>query len=333
MTVIVSTSPGFGRFGKVPDRLAELGWTLIRCVDTALPDGGLSAHIAEADYLVVGLVPVSAETLVNAGKLKAVLKHGVGTDNIDIPACTAKGLPVLNTPGANADAVAELAVGLMFAMARKIPNGHASIVSGGWERQVGTQVGGKTLGILGLGNIGRSLALNARGLGMQVIACDPYADRNFAAANNIGLVERDELFRASDYLSLHIFGGKDNAAIVNPETIATMKPGARLLNLARGEVVDIDAVHQALESGHLAGVALDAYVTEPPDRSHPIFSHPNAVFMPHAGADTLEAVENVGLMNIADIETMIAGGQPKRVLNPEVFAQSASCPSGLICRL
>lgn len=324
MTVIVSTSPGFGRYGTVPDRLAELGWTLVRCVDTSLPDGGVSAHIADADYLVVGLVPVSAETLIGAGRLKAVLKHGVGVDNIDIAACTAKGLPVLNTPGANADAVAELAVGLMLAMARKIPTGHAIIVSGGWERQIGTQVGGKTLGILGLGNIGRALAVKARGLGMRVLACDPHTDRDFAAAHDIRLVGQDELFRASDYLSLHIFGGKDNTAIINAASLSTMKPGARLLNLARGEVVDLDAVHQALESGQLAGVALDAYTIEPPDRSHPIFSHPNAVFMPHTGADTLEALENVGLMNIADIETMMAGGRPKRVLNPEVFRQAGS---------
>lgn len=319
MTVLLTTSPGFGKHGRVPARLAELGWELVRCTDTSRPDGGVSDHIARADYLVVGLVPVTAATLEGATRLKAVLKHGVGIDNIDIPACTARGIPVANTPGANADAVAELAVGLMLAMARNIPAGHASVTGGGWDRKVGSQVGGKTLGILGLGQIGRALALRARGLGMSVLATDPYADRTFAQTHGIGIVELPELLAQSDYLSLHIFGGKDNAALINADSLAQMKPGARLLNLARGEVVDIDAAHQALVSGQLGGIAIDAYVTEPPDRSHPIFAHPNAVFMPHSGADTVEAVENVGLMNIADIETLIAGGRPARVLNPEVF--------------
>ncbi|MCX8997335.1 phosphoglycerate dehydrogenase [Rhizobiaceae bacterium BDR2-2] len=323
MTVLLTTSPGFGRHGRVPARLAELGWELIRCTDTARPDGGVSDHIARADYLVVGLVPVTEATLSQAGRLKAVLKHGVGVDNIDIPACTARGIPVANTPGANADAVAELALGLMFSMARAIPASHIGIVSGGWNRQVGSQIGGKILGILGLGNIGRALALKAKALGMTVIATDPYADRAFAEAHSIGIVDLPELLARSHYLSLHVFGGADNAALIDASALSKMKPGARLLNLARGEVTDIDAVYDALQSGQLGGAAFDAYTVEPPDRSHPIFTHPKAVFMPHSGADTVEAVENVGLMNIADIETLIAGGRPARVLNPEVFERTA----------
>lgn len=319
MTTILTTSPGFGRHGRVPQKLAELGWKLVRCVDTSLPDGGSSSHLADADYLVVGLVPVTRETLLHAPGLKAVLKHGVGVDNIDVAACTERGLPVLNTPGANANAVAELAVGLMFAMARDIPQRHASVVAGDWERKPGTEIGGKTLGIVGLGNIGRKLALKAKALGMSVVANDPFADAAFAASNGIELVPLDNLLRHSDYVSLHVFGGKDNSALVNSKTIAAMKPGARLLNLARGEVIDLDAASEALESGHLGGIALDAYIDEPPDRTHPIFRHPNAVFMPHSGADTLEALENVGLMNIEDIKDMMAGGRPSRVLNPEVF--------------
>lgn len=324
MTVVVTTSPGFGRIGRVPEKLKELGWELVRCSDPALKDGGVWDHIGRADYLVVGLVPATDALLAAAPNLKAVLKHGVGVDNIDVPAATRRGLPVLNTPGANADAVAELALGMMFAMARNMPAGHQTVVSGGWDRKVGSQLGGKVLGILGLGNIGRTLALKARALGMAVIASDPYADKAFAAANGIELTDLDGLLARSDYLSLHIFGGKDNAALIDAAAIAKMKPGARLLNLARGEVVDLDAVADALASGHLAGAAIDAYTVEPPDRSHPIFTAPNTVFMPHNGADTVEAVENVGLMNIADIQELMAGGRPARVLNPEVFPAPAS---------
>ncbi|MCQ2006057.1 phosphoglycerate dehydrogenase [Rhizobium sp. NRK18] len=319
MTVILTTSPGFGKHGRVPERLKELGWELIRCVDTSLPDGGVSAHIARADYMVVGLVPVTAQMLEGATKLKAVLKHGVGVDNIDIPACTARGLPVANTPGANADAVAELAVGMMLSLARNIPAGHQSVVTGGWDRKVGSQIGGKTLGIVGLGNIGRSLARMARGMGMTVVATDPYADKAFAADNGIELVDLDDLLGRADYVSLHVFGGAGNASLINADKLRLMKPTARLLNLARGEVVDLDALAEALNEGRLGGAGIDAYIKEPPETTHPIFSHPRVVFMPHSGADTVEAVENVGLMNIADIEELMAGGKPRRVLNPDVF--------------
>jgi D-3-phosphoglycerate dehydrogenase / 2-oxoglutarate reductase len=319
MTVILTTSPGFGKHGRVPERLKELGWELIRCVDTSLPDGGVSAHIARADYMVVGLVPVTAQMLEGATNLKAVMKHGVGVDNIDIPACTARGLPVANTPGANADAVAELAVGMMLSLARNIPAGHQSVVTGGWDRKVGSQIGGKTLGIVGLGNIGRSLARMARGMGMTVIATDPYADKAFAADNGIELVDLDDLLGRADYVSLHVFGGAGNASLINADKLRLMKPTACLLNLARGEVVDLDALAEALNEGRLGGAGIDAYIKEPPETTHPIFSHPRVVFMPHSGADTVEAVENVGLMNIADIEELMAGGKPRRVLNPEVF--------------
>ncbi|MCC5958967.1 MAG: phosphoglycerate dehydrogenase [Rhodobacteraceae bacterium] len=315
MTVIVTTSPGFGKHGSVPGIIAQKGWTLIRCTDPDLHDGGVSRYIGDADYLVVGLTPVTADTLVGASRLKAVLKHGVGTDNIDISACNARGLPVCNTPAANADAVAELALGLMFSLARFIPQGHGSVISGGWNRRVGSQLGNKVLGIVGLGNIGKRLAVMARGLGMRVVATDPFADMDFARDHMITLMDLPALLGQSDYVSLHVFGGPDTAALINAATLAQMKPGARLINLARGEVVDLDAVAAALQSGQLGGVALDAFVSEPPDVSHPVFSHPNAVFTPHSGADTQEAVENVGLMVLQDIATLEQGHLPDRCLN------------------
>ncbi len=319
MTVIATTSPGFGRHGRVPDKLAENGWELVRCIDTSRPDGGLGQHLPRVDYLVVGLVPVTAATLEAAPRLKAVLKHGVGTDNIDIPACTARGIPVLNTPGANANAVAELALGMMFSFARRIPQGHASVIAGGWDRKVGIEIAGRTLGIVGLGNIGKMLALKALALGMKVVASDLYPDKAFMVEHGIELMDLDALLAVSDFVSLHVFGGKDNAALIGAERLVRMKPTACLLNLARGEVVDADALHAALADGRLGGAALDAYVSEPPDVSHPLFSLPNVIFSPHTGADTVEAVERVGLMNIADIEALMAGGRPARVLNPEVF--------------
>lgn len=316
MTLVLSTSPGFGRHGSVPDRLAATGWEVVPCLEP----GAVEPRLGAADFLVVGLLPVTEAHLAAAPRLKGVLKHEVGIDNIDLDACTARGVPVLNAPGANADAVAELAVGLMFALARAIPAGHAAVTGGLWERGVGRELGGKTLGIVGLGNIGRRLALKARGLGMTVVASDPFADRGFAETNGVGLLELDALLAQSDYVSLHVAG---NATLIDAARIAAMKPGARLLNLARGEVADLDALHTALAAGHLAGAAIDAYAQEPPDTGHPIFRHPNVVFMPHSGGDTLEAIERIGLMNIEDMETLLAGGRPARTLNPQVFAAVA----------
>jgi D-3-phosphoglycerate dehydrogenase / 2-oxoglutarate reductase len=317
MTVIVTTSPGFGKQGRVPEVLRGKGWDVIRCNDQSLADGGVSKHIHRADFLVVGLVGVTAETVKGAVNLKAVIKHGVGIDNIDMAACNAAKIPVCNTPAANSDAVAELAVGLMFSMARLIPQGHLSVTSGGWDRRIGTQLGGKTLGIVGLGNIGKRLAKLALGLGMEVVACDMFPDEEFAKAHGVSLLSLSDLLQQSDYVSLHVFGGKDNAALINAETIQKMKTGARLINLARGEVVDLDAVAAALSGGKLAAVAIDAYIQEPPDVKHPVFSHPNAIFTPHSGADTIESVENMSLMVIEDIQALKDGSIPKRCLNAD----------------
>lgn len=319
MTVIVTTSPGFGKHGRVANMLLENDWELIRCNAISLADGGVSKHIHRADFLVAGLIDVSAKTLVGADRLKGVLKHGVGTENIDIAACTDAGLAVCNTPAANADAVAELAVGLMFSMARVIPQGHISVTSGGWDRRIGSQLGGKTLGIVGLGNIGKRLAKLAIGLGMKVVASDRYPDEEFAKAHSIGLLPLTELLPQSDYVSLHVFGGKDNTALINTTTIQQMKDGARLINLARGEVVDLDAVATALNAGKLGGVAIDAYAQEPPNIDHPVFAHPNAIFTPHSGADTVEAVENMGFMVIEDIQTLKRGAMPTRCLNADML--------------
>ncbi|MCP1200849.1 phosphoglycerate dehydrogenase [Notoacmeibacter sp. MSK16QG-6] len=320
MPVVVTTSPGFGRHGRIPELIADRGWEFIRCIDTEKADGGLSEEIGRADALVVGLVPVTPETLAAGVNLKGVVKHGVGIDNIDIASCTTAGLPVCNTPAANADAVAELAVGLMFSMARFIPQGHISVASGGWNRQIGTQLGGKTLGIVGLGNIGKRLARLAVGLGMKVVATEKFPDEAFARNYEISFLPLDELLAVSDYVSLHVFGGADNISLIGERALSLMKPDAKLINLARGDVVDLDAVAAALEEERLGGVAIDAYRSEPPDVSHPIFQHPRAVFTPHSGADTREALENVGLMVIESLDAIFAGDPPPYCVNDDELA-------------
>jgi D-3-phosphoglycerate dehydrogenase len=318
-TVIVTTSPGFGTVGKAPGFIADKGWELIRCVDTGRPAGGVPDHIERMEFLVVGLAPATAELIAKAPKLKAILKHGVGVDNIDIPAATARKIPVLNTPAANANAVAELALGGMFSFARRIPMVHRAMVEGGWQRYVGTEIEEKTLGIVGLGNIGKILARKAKALGMRVLASDIYPDKAFTAEYGVEEVGLETLLAQADYVSLHVFGGKDNTHLIGAKELAVMKSTACIMNFARGEILDLDALAAALEKNTPAGAVIDAYTHEPPDRSHPVFKSPNVVFTPHSGADTKESVGRMSFMNVTDIAALLAGEKPARVLNPEVF--------------
>lgn len=312
---VVSTSPGFGRAGDLPSRLAAAGWALTYPDASSLPD-----HLARADFLIAGLPPVTAATLDAAPRLRGVLKHGVGLDSIDLAACTARGVPVTSTPGANAVAVAELALAAVFALSRNIVGGHASVTTGGWHRRIGRDVEGATLGIVGFGAIGQCLAGKARALGMQVLASDPFP--NHAAADRLGVVLRSlpDLLAASDHVSLHVMGGPATVGLIGADQLALMRSGATLLNMARGEVVDLDALAQALHSGRLGGAAIDAFAQEPPDLRHPIFAAPNVIFSPHSGADTTGALIRTGAMVIEDLTMLIAGGHPARCANPAVFA-------------
>lgn len=313
MTLVVTTSPAFGRHGRVPARLADLGWTVVYCDGPA----EFAARLPEADFHVAGLLPVTADLVARAPRLKGVLKHGVGTDNIDIAACTALGVPVINAPGANAVAVAELAIGLLVALARSVPQSHLETVAGGWNRIVGRELAGATLGIVGLGTIGKAVATRALALGMTVVATDPVDYPDFLARHPVKMLPLAALLARADHVTLHLSG---TTRVLGAAGFAGMKLGATLINLARGEVIDIDALEVALGRGTPSAAALDAFVVEPPDRAHPIFARPNAIFTPHAGGNTLEAVERIGLWAIDDMQTLLAGGRPARTLNPQVFA-------------
>ncbi|EPX78756.1 NAD(P)-dependent oxidoreductase [Salipiger mucosus] len=245
---VLTTSPGFATRGDHAEQLARAGAHLLR---HAQDDAELPELVAGARYLVAGLVPVDARLLDAAPGLRGVLKHGVGLDSIDIRACSQRGLPVLNTPGANASAVAELALGAIFALWRNTVPGHLSVTSGGWDRRVGRELGGATLGILGFGQIGRALAGLARGIGMAVIAHDPWADLETARAMGVTLAEREAVLRGCDVLSVHVAGGPDTRGLIGVPEIAMMRPGTTILNFARGGIVDLDALHAALETGQI----------------------------------------------------------------------------------
>jgi D-3-phosphoglycerate dehydrogenase / 2-oxoglutarate reductase len=237
---------------------------------------------------------VTAAVLANPGKLKIIGRAGVGVDNIDVKVAKEKGILVINTPQGNAAAAAELAIGLMFALARKIPGADASMKRGEWEKKkfMGVEIAGKTLGVVGLGNIGRNAAQRGVGLGMNVIGYDPFPPK--ALPDGVKVVSLEELISKSDFVTLHVPLTDGTKNLFNADTFGKMKKGSFLINCARGGIVNEPDVLAALTSGQLAGAALDVFGKEPPETA-PIFQHENVIFTAHLGASTKEAQEKVAI--------------------------------------
>jgi D-3-phosphoglycerate dehydrogenase len=263
---------------------------------------------------------ITDQVLANAPHLKVIGRAGTGVDNIDVEAATRRGIVVMNAPGGNTITTAEHAISLMLSLARNIPQGTASLREGRWEKKAltGIEITGKTLGIVGLGQIGRIVAERARGLKMHVIAADPFVSKTSAREMGVDLVGLDELYRIADFITLHVPRLPETAGMINADAIGEMKPGVRIVNCSRGEVVDIDALHAAIESGHVGGAALDVFPKEPPDPSLPILKNPKIIFTPHLGASTGEAQDKVAIM-IAD--------QIADYLDREVITHAVNFPS------
>lgn len=234
---------------------------------------------------------VTEQVLANARNLKVIGRAGIGVDNIDVPAATKQGVVVMNAPGGNTVTTAEHTISLMLALARNIPQGTASIREGKWEKKklAGIEITGKTLGIVGLGHIGRVVASRAKGLKMNVVASDPFVSQEAAKALEVELLPLDDLFACSDLISLHVPRLKETVGMIDAAAIQKMKPGVRIINCSRGEVLNLDDLHAAILSGQVAGAALDVFPQEPPDPSLPMLQHPNVIFTPHLGASTGEA--------------------------------------------
>jgi D-3-phosphoglycerate dehydrogenase / 2-oxoglutarate reductase len=230
----------------------------------------LPGALSDADGLVVrSAVQVDDALLASAPKLRVIGRAGVGVDNIDADAATRRGIVVMNTPGANAIAVAELTLGLMIALARQLPKANATMHAGKWEKKSlqGGELRGKKFGILGLGRVGLEVARRARGFGMELIGHDPFVSAAIARENAIKLVTVEELFREADFLTLHVGLTPQTTGIINATTLATMKKGVRIVNCARGELIVEEALAEALKSGHVGGAALDVFTQEPPKNS------------------------------------------------------------------
>jgi D-3-phosphoglycerate dehydrogenase / 2-oxoglutarate reductase len=302
---------------KAVDLLREPSWTVLTADQL---DGRLADALSSADALLVrSAVQVDAALLEHADKLRVIGRAGVGVDNIDLDAATRKGIAVMNTPGANAVAVAEHTLGMMLAMARHLCRADALMHAGKWEKKTlqGTELRDKTLGIVGLGRIGMEVARRAKAFGMEILAHDPFVSANVAKEHGIKLATLEEVYASSDYLTLHVGLTPQTTGMINTESIKSMKKGVRLVNCARGELVQESDLAAALQTGQVAAAALDVFSEEPPKNS-PLLALHNVVLTPHIGGSTHEAQEAVGYQ-IAQ--------QVKEYLKHGVFQNAVNVPS------
>jgi D-3-phosphoglycerate dehydrogenase len=280
-------------------------------------------HLAEADALVVrSAVKVTKQVLEQAPKLRAIGRAGVGVDNVDLPAATAAGVLVMNTPGGNAVSVAEHTLALMLAMARSIPQASVSTKAGKWEKKkfMGNELRGKVLGIIGLGSIGREVARRARAFEMKIVACDPYVSPGALEDLSVEMVSLDALYAASDYIALHMALTPETRSMISRDALAKMKAGVRIVNCARGELVDGVALKEALDSGKVAGAALDVFEVEPPAADSPLFGVEAVLATPHIAGSTEEAQEIVGVRIAEQLTEYLRSGIAINAVNMPALA-------------
>ena len=295
-------------------------------VKSGLDKDALAAIIGDYDGLAIrSATKVTAKLLESAPRLKVVGRAGIGVDNVDIPAATAKGVIVMNTPFGNSITTAEHAIALMFALAREIPAADASTQAGKWEKNrfMGVEITGKVLGIIGCGNIGSIVADRAVGLKMRVLAYDPFLSPERALHIGVEKVELDELLAKADIITLHVPMTPQTQNVLSAENLAKTKKGVRIINCARGGLVDEAALARLLDEGHIAGAAIDVFATEPA-KENVLFGHPNVICTPHLGAATSEAQENVALQVAEQMSDYLIRGAISNAINfPSITAEEA----------
>ncbi len=312
----------------IPDNLHKAGLALLETMTEVsfYAPGRMSrddvlAVVDQADALIVRSgTKVDAELMDKAPNLKIVVRAGVGVDNIDLEEAARRGIVVMNTPGGNTIATAEHTMGLMLSLARHIPQAQASLLAGKWERKkfTGTELHRKTLGIIGFGRVGRAVAARANAFGMKVIAFDPYIDEAIAEELGVELVELDDLLKQSDYISLHATPTAETEYIINAETLAKMKDGVRLINAARGILINDQDLATAIQEGKVAGAALDVYIQEPPNGNNPLIGMPGVIDTPHLGASTVEAQEAIAIEAVNKVVDGLLHKQYEDVVNASI---------------
>src|SRR6201987_2927919 len=308
------------------DLLSEGGQLLVD-LKTGLKEDDVLGIVADYSAIVVrSQTKITAEVIEVAKLLKAVGRAGVGVDNVDVDAATRRGVIVMNTPGGNTVSTAEHAFSLLVSIARNIPQADASMKAGKWDRKSfeGIELHGKTIGIFGMGRIGTEIARRVIAFGMRAIAYDPYISSSRARSLQVELFEDlDQVLAQADFVTLHMPLTAETKHLINAGRIAKMKRGARIVNCARGGLIDEQALFEALKSGQIAAAALDVYETEPPPAEFPLRPLPNVVFTPHLGASTAEAQESVGIEIAEAIRSLLLEGVIRNAVNvPNIDAKT-----------
>ncbi len=315
---VLVTARAFGRFSQEPyEILSQAGCSLAPnpWQGQKLDEAALLTLVSDIDALICGEDEVTAKVIAAAPRLRVISKFGVGVDKIAVAAATERGIPVCNAPGANSESVADMAFCLLLGIARRLPYCDGEVRRGKWQSIIGCEIYGKTIGIMGLGKIGKAVARRAKGFGMKILAYDAYPDAAFAAQEGVTLVDMATLLREADFVSLHVPSSPDNKAIIASEQLAMMKPSAFLINTARGDLVDEDALYLALKTGKLAGAAVDVFAQEPPNPASPLLGLENIVVAPHVAAHTVEAINNMGVMSARNAVAIINNGETEFIVN------------------
>ncbi|HLI48502.1 MAG TPA: NAD(P)-dependent oxidoreductase [Chthonomonas sp.] len=308
---VLVASRSFGKnCPEVIEKLKAAGCILTGFeLERAPTEEELLSRIGTADVLISGTEPVTSRVIEAAPKLKLIAKHGVGYENIALEAARARHIPVTLTGSAIAESVAELAFGFMLALARQLPQGDAAVKAGQWRRFVGVELKGKTLGIVGLGQIGKTLCRRAKAFEMNVVATEAQPDQNFVTSWGVELMPLETLLERADFVSLHVPVTPQTQRLIGRPQLQCMKPTAYLINTSRGELVDEEALYQALKEGRIAGAASDVFLKEPPGK-HPLLSLPNFIAMPHCGGQTQEGLRRMGESVAENVLRVLHGQEP-----------------------
>ena len=320
MSLVLVTPRSFRQAGPRPEeRLRRAGYELkFNDLGRTMNAAEMAERAKDAVGIIPGMDQITREVFEAAPRLKVISRYGVGYETIDLEAATEFGVVVTNTPGVNSEAVADLAFSLILSLARWIPRHDSLMKRRQWKRTVGTEMPGSTLGIIGLGAIGKGVARRARGFDMRVLAYDVAFDKDFAGLYGVEEVGLEELLGESDFVSLHCPVTPETEGLISGERIKLMKRTAYLINTARAELIDEDALRDALKEGRVAGAGLDVFRTEPPWDS-PLVELDNVILTPHTGACTRQTIERMALRSVENALAVLEGKRPKSVVNPEVY--------------
>ena len=323
---VLVTATSFGKQDPTLKTVLEhaVGAVRYNPMNRPLAAAELTPLLQSVDGVIAGLDEIKAAVIEACPRLKIIARYGVGVDRVDVAAATRHGTVVTNTPGANAVAVAELAIGLMLALGRNLCRADQATRRGEWPRYSGIGLRGKTVGLVGFGSIGREVAARLQTFGCRLLAADPYLRPETLAGSGVSLVALDALLASADIVSLHTVLTPATAGMADERFLRQMKPGAFLVNTARGELIDEAALQQALESGHLRGAALDCFRQEPPGPDHPLLQLPQVIATPHTGSHTDEAMNTMGRMSLEACLAALRGERPPHVVNPEVYEAPAA---------